>query len=228
MRSCQSSDGDRVAHVVFPHARICRNWRAVPSSRRPSFSATRRLFCVPRHDRCFHAVQTERVEPVADHERDALGHVAVARVLLVDPVADEARLERAAQHASEAHLTDQGAVVQEQAESVGAVELPLALPRATPGAERVAVGDGIGRARARAAAPTARASHGCACGSRARLRSRRHRAAAASHAGRTSETSAAFSSTADLTGAKTTHRFVSVTRWPSPPLTTGSCGSTSR
>ena len=99
---------------------------------------------VPRHDRRFHAVEAERLESVADHERDTFGDVAVARVLLVDPVTDETRLERPAQHTPETHLADKRAVAQEQTEAVRAVELALALPRAATGAERVAVRDGIG------------------------------------------------------------------------------------
>ena len=125
----------------------------MPSSRRPSFSATRRLLRVAGHDRRLHAVQAELLEPVAHDERHAFGHVAAARVPLVDPVADEARLERAAQHAAEAHLADERAVAQEDAEPVRGVELALALPRAAPGPERLAVGDGIGRARLRQRLP---------------------------------------------------------------------------
>ncbi len=81
------------------------------------------------------------------HDRDGVGRVAAARVALVDPVADEARLERPAQHAAEAHLADERAVAQEGAEAVRGVELALALPRAAAGAERLAVDDGVARAR---------------------------------------------------------------------------------
>src|SRR5204863_9196841 len=99
---------------------------------------------VARHDRRFHPMETERLEPVPDHERDSFGHVPAAGALLVDPVADEARLERPAQHAPETHLAEQGAIVEEQAESVRSVELPLTFPRATARAERLAIGDRVG------------------------------------------------------------------------------------
>ena len=62
----------------------------MPSSRRPSFSATRRLGAlrgtIAASSRCSRSV----VERVPDHQHDALGHVPVPGERLVDPVADVA------------------------------------------------------------------------------------------------------------------------------------------
>src|SRR5262249_22980682 len=65
----------------------------------------------------------------------------------VDPVADERGLERTSLHAAQADLADERAVVHEQPEAVGGVEVALALPRAAAGTERLRVGDGVGAPR---------------------------------------------------------------------------------
>ena len=119
----------------------------MPSSRRPSFSATRRLAGVARDDRGLEPVQAQRLERVADDEDDTLGHVRVPAVRLVDPVADVTHLERAALHAAEAHLAREPAVGEEQSESVRGVEVALPFPRRAPSAERLVVECGIGAAR---------------------------------------------------------------------------------
>ena len=126
---------------------------AVPSSRRPSLADHPAALRVAGHDRRLHAVQAQLLEAVAEHDRHRVGRVPAARVALVDPVADEARLERPAQHAAEAHLADERAVAQERAEAVRGVELALALPRAAAGTERLAVDGGIAGARFRERLP---------------------------------------------------------------------------
>jgi hypothetical protein len=71
----------------------------------------------------------------------------------VDPVADERRLEGPALDAPEAHLTDERTALEEQAEPVRGVEVPLTLPGAAASAERFRVGDGIGAAGIRERLP---------------------------------------------------------------------------
>ena len=65
-----------------------------------------------------------------------LGHVAVAGVLLVDPVADVRALERAPLHRRQVDLTGEVAV-DEDAEAVAGAELALALAGAAAHRERV-------------------------------------------------------------------------------------------
>ena len=119
----------------------------MPSSRRPSFVGDPPTAVVAGHDHGLDAVQARaRRTRSAASSTTASGDVAVARVVLVDPVADERRLERTALHGAEAHLADELAAAQEDAEAVGAVERALALPRAAAGPERLTIGDGIGAA----------------------------------------------------------------------------------
>ena len=145
----------------------------MPSSRRPSFSATRRLARVARHDRRLEPVQPQRLERVADEQHDTFGNVFVAAARLVDPVADVAHLERTALHAAEAHLAREAAVGEEQAEAVRGVEVALPFPRRAPRPERLVVECGIRAARPRAPAPSARATGGSAAAPRATPPSRR-------------------------------------------------------
>ena len=72
----------------------------MPSSRSSSFSTTRRLARLRGMIAIWSAVQAQVLERVAAHDHERLGHVAVAGVLLVDPVADVGALERAPLHAS--------------------------------------------------------------------------------------------------------------------------------
>ena len=105
-----------------------------------SFSTTRRLACVAGDDRDLHAVQAELLEAVPQHDDDRLGRVALARVRLVDPVADVRVLERAPLHRVEVDLAGELAV-DEDPEPVAGAELPLALAGAAPHGERLAVLD---------------------------------------------------------------------------------------
>src|SRR5262249_22050026 len=99
---------------------------------------------VTRDDRGLDAVQLELVERVAHSEHDGFGHIAIPRVVLIHPIPNERRLERAALHAAEAHLADELTASQEDAESVRHVEVALALPRAASRPERLDVGNRIG------------------------------------------------------------------------------------
>src|SRR5262249_22020795 len=133
-----------VAHVVLPHPADLEETLGDTLVAQPDLFGNPATLGIARHDRRLEPVQPELLEPVADHEHDAFGHVPAARTIDIDPVADEARLKRPAQHAPETHFADERAVDLEQSESVRGVELPLALPRAAPTAERVAVEHGIG------------------------------------------------------------------------------------
>src|SRR6266852_3777159 len=101
---------DRIAKVVFPHA------LDLEEPRRGSLLAKAELLDHPAaplvagHDHCFHAVQPELLEAIPDDERDTLGDVATTGVLRTDPVSDEARLERPAQHAAQTDLADERVV----------------------------------------------------------------------------------------------------------------------
>src|SRR4051794_7487740 len=145
--------GERVAHVVLPHTLDLQEARGGALVAQAELGRDAPALGVAGHDRRLQAVKAELLEPVAHHDRHRVGRVAAARVPLVDPVADEARLERAPQHAAEAHLADERAVEEKGPEAVGAVELALAVPCATPGAERLAVDDRIARAGLRQRLP---------------------------------------------------------------------------
>ena len=162
----------------------------MPSSRRPSFSATRRLGGVARHDRGFEPVQRQRLERVAHEQHDAFGHVPVAGERLVDPVADVRHLERPALHAAEAHLAREAAVGEEQPEAVRGVEVTLAFPCAAAGAERLAVERGIGAAGLGLRLPPSPATRGTGCGPRATRPSPRAGAAGARRGRRRARASA--------------------------------------
>ena len=62
----------------------------MPSSRRPSFSATRRLGVLRGTIAASSRCSAQRLERVAHDQHDAFGHVPVAGERLVDPVADVA------------------------------------------------------------------------------------------------------------------------------------------
>src|SRR5579885_3070904 len=94
-------------------------------------------------DRRLEPVEAEVLEAVPHDEHDALRHEALSRVVAIDPVPDERALERPALHTAEAHLADELAFAQEQPEAVRGVEVPLALPRAAAGPERLDVGDRV-------------------------------------------------------------------------------------
>ena len=79
---------------------------------------------------------------LAEHDH-ALGDVAVAGVALVDPVADGAALQRAADDVVEVDLAGEG-VVDEQPEAVGGAHLALAVAGCAARAERVAVSRRVG------------------------------------------------------------------------------------
>ena len=195
----------------------------MPSSRKAELVGHPAALGVAGNDRRLHPVQAELLEPVADDQRDGVGRVAAAGVRLVDPVADERRLERAAQDAPEAHLADERAVAQEDPEAVGGVELALAVPGAAAGTEGLAVDDGIARARLGERLPRARASRGCGCGWRARRRDHRRRAAAACTRGPAND-----DSRRPLIRRRIFTSLRSCPRRPRRPTATGWCGSISR
>ena len=62
---------------------------------------------VTRHDGRLDAMESERLESVLQDERDSLGDVAQSGPIPVDPIPDRRRLERAALHRAQAHLTDE-------------------------------------------------------------------------------------------------------------------------
>src|SRR5581483_11473922 len=94
-------------------------------------------------DRDLDAVEVELVEGEAGDGHDRLGHVAVAGLLLVDPVADVRVLERTALHGGEVDLARELAV-DEDAEPVPRAELAFALAGAASHGERVTVLDDVG------------------------------------------------------------------------------------
>ena len=79
---------------------------------------------------------------LGEHD-ECLGHVAVAGMLLVDPVPDVRALERSALHGGEVDLSGEVAV-HEDAEAIAGAELALALAGAAANGERVAVLDHVG------------------------------------------------------------------------------------
>ena len=70
---------------------------------------------VARHDADLDAVQQQLLERELQHDHHGLGHVGVTGVALVDPVADRARLHRAADDVVEVDLTGD-LIVDEQPE----------------------------------------------------------------------------------------------------------------
>ena len=93
---------------------------------------------VARHDADLQAVEVELVEGEPADDGDAFGDVAIAGVALVDPVADDAALERAAHDVVEVDLAGER-VVDEQTEAVADAHLSLAVARRATRAERVAM-----------------------------------------------------------------------------------------
>src|SRR5262249_57975672 len=138
---------DRIADVVLPHTPDLEEPLRHPLLTEPELVCHAATRAVARHDGGFDPVQVQIVESVTQDNGNTFRDEALPCVQCVDPIAHERRLERSPLHAAEAHFADERAVVQEQPESVRGVEVPLALPRAATGAERLGVGDGVGTPR---------------------------------------------------------------------------------
>ena len=104
-------------------------------------------------DRDLDAVQVQVLEGGAAQQHERLGHVALAGLRLVDPVADVAALERAPLHDRQVDLAGEVAV-DEDAVAVAGAELALPLAGAAAHGEGVAALHGVGRAGASGSAPT--------------------------------------------------------------------------
>ena len=90
---------------------------------------------------------------------------------LVDPVADRARLHRAAHDVVEVHLA-RDVLVEEQAELVGRAVRSVTVALQAPCRERAAVDHRVGLVRRADSAPTRSTSRGCAAGPRSTRGSR--------------------------------------------------------
>ena len=117
----------------------------MPSSRMSSFSTTRRLAVLRGMIEICTRCRPSSSNAKRSSTTSGFGHVAVAGVLLVDPVADVRALERAALHRRQVDLAGEVAV-DEDAEAVAGAELALALAGAAAHGERVRVLDDVGLA----------------------------------------------------------------------------------
>ena len=143
----------------------------MPSSRRSSFSDDPAAGPVAGDDGHLQPVQAQVLEGEAGHHDQRLGHVAVAGVGLVDPVADVGVLERPPLDARQVDLPGEVSG-DEDPEAVAGAQLPLPLPGAAAGVERRLALGVVGLAGRRLRLPLEQPARGCAGAPRARRRSR--------------------------------------------------------
>ena len=118
----------------------------MPSNRIPSFSTTRRdaafLGMMFTSMRC----RSDRLERVLQEHDHRLGHQALAGDRLVDPVADEGRLQRSALDRRQRDLADEATLI-EDAESKARPHLAFAFANRASTDETLLVVGQMGRVR---------------------------------------------------------------------------------